>query len=106
MNQKHQFRCLIAAGTVVAATALIVPAASATPADGDHQVTICHVTNSAVKPYVVITVDVAAFDGEGANDHTRHMSKDNRVDLPYVNGQCQDPTTTTTTTTGPIQLLT
>jgi len=57
----------------VCATALALPAA-ATPGD-DHKVTICHVTNSEKNPYVVIEVDVAAFDGEGVNDHTQHENK-------------------------------
>ncbi len=81
-------RLLTAAALV--APFLVVPSASATPRDaaGDHQVTICHVTNSATNPFVVITVDVAAFDGEGRNDHTLHLSKDGRVDELFVDGVC------------------
>jgi ABC-type sugar transport system substrate-binding protein len=80
-------RLLLAAGLLTAA--LAVPA-TATPknAAGEHKVTICHVTNSASNPYVVITVDVAAFDGEGKNDHAHHVSKDGRVDLEYIDGEC------------------
>ena len=61
--------------------------------DGDHKVTICHVTNSATNPYVVITIDDAAWDGAGANDHTRPVSKDGRVDFEIDPGQdCTGPT--------------
>ncbi|NIA25197.1 MAG: hypothetical protein GWP04_06465 [Gammaproteobacteria bacterium] len=65
--------------------------ASATPPgeDGSHTVTICHVTNSVSNPWVIIEVDTAAFDGAGANDHTRHVSQDGRRDvLLPSNGVC------------------
>lgn len=80
----------ILAVTALAAPLVVMPSASATPknADGDHQVTICHVTNSATNPFVVITVDVAAFDGEGHNDHSQHVSNDGRVDELYIDGVC------------------
>lgn len=81
---KRLGRLLLAAGLLTAA--LAVPAA-ATSGD-DHQVTICHVTNSETNTFVVITVDVAAFDGEGANDHSHHVSKDGRVDEIYDGGEC------------------
>lgn len=82
-------RTLLAAGLL--AVAMAIPA-GATPADenGEHKVTICHVTNSTSNPFVVISVDVAAFDGEGNNDHSRHISKDGRVDQLYVDGECVD----------------
>lgn len=37
-----------------------------------HKVTICHRTGSASNPYVVITVDVAAINGDEATDHDGH----------------------------------
>ena len=54
--------------------------ASATPKDDvdSHKITICHVTNSATNPFVIIEVDVAAFDGEGKSDHDHHITKDGK----------------------------
>ncbi len=79
----------VLAASAIVAPLLVMPAASATPDHGDgHTVTICHVTNSATNPFVVITVDVAAFDGEGHNDHTQHLSKDGRTDALYIDGVC------------------
>jgi len=43
----------------------------ATPPDPNHQVTICHRTNSVTNPYVVITVDEAAIDTDTGNDNGR-----------------------------------
>jgi ABC-type sugar transport system substrate-binding protein len=67
--------------------------ATATPGDesGNHKVTICHVTNSPTNPYVIITVDVAAFDGHDKSDHMHHVSKDGRRDVVATNGQCPAP---------------
>jgi ABC-type sugar transport system substrate-binding protein len=89
-------RVLLAVGLLTAV--LAIPAA-ATPDDGDgHTVTICHVTNSETNEFTVITVDVAAFDGEGANDHTHHVNKFGNSDILYVEGVPCGPTATTTTT--------
>ncbi len=46
-------------------------------------------TNSAKNPYVVITVEPDAFDGNGKSDHRHHVSKDGRVDVLFVDGECQ-----------------
>ena len=68
---------------------LVGPAAATTPdSDGNHTVTICHVTNSDTNPFVVIEVDLAAFDGEGANDHSHHQAKDGRFDVVFEDGAC------------------
>lgn len=86
-------RTRIAIAVAAAALFALPSIATATPAndDGTHQVTICHVTESEGNPYVMITVDVAAFDGEGANDHSHHVAKDGRMDKVHVEGtDCGD----------------
>ncbi len=88
---RRWIRAALAAGLLAA---LAVAPAAATPDTGDgHQVTICHVTSSEGNPYVVITVDVAAFDGDGSNDHTHHVANDGRTDVEYdaLLG-CDEPT--------------
>ena len=45
--------------------------AGATASHPLHKVTICHATNSISNPYVQITVDEAAVDGQEGNDHGR-----------------------------------
>ena len=51
--------------------ALTMPAL-ATPGE-EHKQTICHATHSETNPYVQITVDYAAIDGEKNNDHSHHL---------------------------------
>jgi hypothetical protein len=48
------------------------PAAGGPYVEDGHKVTICHRTGSETNPYVVITVDVAAINGQGAQDHDHH----------------------------------
>ncbi len=88
MHGSSKFRKTMAlVAGAVCATALALPAA-ATPGDA-HKVTICHVTNSEKNPLVVIDVDVAAFDGAGANDHTRQENKPGMQDAEWMGGVCQ-----------------
>jgi hypothetical protein len=35
-----------------------------------HKITICHATNSEPNPYVVITIDVAAWNTSGEEGHS------------------------------------
>ncbi len=81
---------LFVATVAVVGAASAVPGLAKPPADGDHKVTICHVTGSERNPWVVITIDRSAWDGEGANDHTHH-EKNGRSDhvLP-ASGICRE----------------
>lgn len=44
------------------------------PDVNQEKVTICHRTESASNPYVVIDVPPDSIDGEGVNDHTLHIA--------------------------------
>ena len=102
MNTRSRLvRSIGSLGAMTVLALLLVLPASATPAgeDGEHTVTICHVTESAGNPYVLVTVDEAAFDGYGNNDHRRHAAKDGRIDVLAEAGACPVVGGTTTTVT-------
>ena len=77
------------AGLVLALVSTLPASATPKGEDDSHKTTICHVTNSQRNPYVIIEIDVSAFDGEGKTDHTHHVSKDGRIDVLYADGECQ-----------------
>lgn len=69
-----------------------------------HKITICHVTNSATNPYVVITIDIAAWQDAGSEGHSpeHHVNQktgDHDVIWDVATGACADETPPTTTTT-------
>lgn len=83
--------------TTIALLAFGVAPAIATPPGTDpgltdgHKITICHVTNSASNPFVVITIDVAAWHTEGTvghspDQHVNHKTGDHDVVWDEVNG--------------------
>lgn len=89
MGNKTRIQQIIAVA-VLTAPFVLMPSVSATPkdAEGVHKVTICHVTNSAKNPFVIIEVDVAAFDGEGRNDHSQHVNKYGDEDELFTGVPC------------------
>lgn len=88
--ERRLSRVLLAAGLL---TAVIAVPAIATPADddGSHTIEICHVSNSETNQFILITVDVAAFDLLDANDHSLHTNKDGKSDFaPEPGAGCYD----------------
>lgn len=63
---------LVAASVFSLAVVGLSPTVNATKPNPNHKVTICHRTNSVKNAYVKITVDYAAVDGAGKNDHSHH----------------------------------
>lgn len=119
---------LLVAAMAALFAAIAVPAAARPPAafdGGEDKVTICHATNSLTNPYVVITIDAAAwndpdFNGpkHGVNLHAREKDGYTWTDFLFPVGvepileNCPLPTpptepppttssTTTTTTIAP-----
>jgi hypothetical protein len=45
--------------------------------DKNPKITICHRTGSKSNPYIVIQVNKNAVDGEGKNDHSKHVVDEN-----------------------------
>ncbi len=74
MNATNSGRSLRAAIGLIAGMSLVVTLAMPVLAtEGDpHKATICHATSSETNPYVKITVDYAAIDGDKKNDHSHH----------------------------------
>ncbi|HEX6937064.1 MAG TPA: hypothetical protein VF227_11145 [Actinomycetes bacterium] len=66
---KRWVRALGAVTLVAAMAPLTAGAANASQQGEDHKVTICHRTNSANNPYVVITIDKAAVFKKGHDTH-------------------------------------
>lgn len=87
----------------VTQTALATHPGSDPEAIDGHKITICHATNSASNPYVVITIDVAAWHTEGDVGHSPdHHVNSKTGDHDKVWNEttgCDEPTTTTSTTT-------
>jgi len=99
-----------AATTVVLVLSIMGPALATPPGtnpdliDG-HKITICHVTNSATNPYVVITIDIAAWHDEGnqghsPDQHVNHKTGQHDQLWDAATETCVDETPPTTTTTG------
>lgn len=93
----------------MAQTALATKPGTDPDAVDGHKITICHATNSATNPYVVITIDVAAWStsgdvGHSPNHHVNSKTGDADKVWNEITGCDQATTTTTsptTTTTGP-----
>ena len=95
--------------TTIALLVLSFAPAMATPPGSDpwlvdgHKITICHATNSATNPYVVITIDAAAWHTEGEVGHSpdHHVNQetgDHDAIWDEVNGCADDDGGGTTST--------
>ena len=70
---RRQFTVLLLASLLVfgvSQAALATKPGSEPGAIDEHKVTICHATNSASNPYVVITIDIAAWNTSGDVGHS------------------------------------
>jgi hypothetical protein len=87
----------------VTQTALATKPGTVPDAIDGHKITICHATNSATNPYVVITIDVAAWNPGDDNGHSpeNHVNaKTGDQDKVWNEDTgCDEATTTTSTTT-------
>jgi hypothetical protein len=67
-------RALRRGGAIAVGASLLVlgggPARATSNPGGEHQVTLCHATDSDANPYVTITVDVASVRFAGHAGHT------------------------------------
>ena len=84
-------------------TALATKPGTVPGAIDGHKITICHATNSATNPYVVITIDVAAWNpsddhGHSPENHVNSKTGDRDKVWNEIT-DCETPTTTTSTTT-------
>jgi hypothetical protein len=82
---------MLLAAMAAPAAATKAPADGADPAEG-HKVTICHATRSLSNPYVVITIDVAAWNNPDdpnhhGDNHTRTKNGITWKDYILLDGQ-------------------
>jgi hypothetical protein len=104
---RHRLTVLLLASLLVlgvAQTALATKPGSVPGAVDGHKITICHATNSASNPYVVITIDVAAWNSSGDVGHSpdHHVNaKTGDADKVWSEDTGCDEATTTTTSPPP-----
>jgi hypothetical protein len=101
---RHRWTVFILASLLiltVTQTALATKPGTVPGAIDGHKITICHATNSATNPYVVITIDVAAWNpgddpGHSPENHVNSKTGDRDKVWDETTG-CEEATTTTTT---------